>query len=119
MRHSRRSHSGKGILIAVVLGPLCAAAVDLPGRAVAAPAEPVASLGIQMFEHAKVAPGDIAAVSKVRSVRKQQNSYRSLLARLDSRQSGLTFPVLTARLYEGTRHSVRLHWLENPTSTGP
>lgn len=117
MGRRNRTRSGKGILIAVVLGPLCAAAADLPGRVVATPAEPVACLGIQTFEHAKVSPGDIATVSKVRSIRKRQNTQPTV-AQID-------LPELAGDFPEGTLprpdvgYFVRLHWLENPTSTGP
>ena len=63
MTNRKRAHSGKGILIAVVLGPLCAAAADLPGRALATPAEPVANLPIQAFQHGKVASGAAASIA--------------------------------------------------------
>lgn len=119
MARRNRSHSGKGILIAVVLGPLCAAAADLPGRALSTPAEPVANLEIQTFEHAKVSRGDIATVLKARSIRKQQNSFRSLAAQIELPPSPVTFPSLITRLAADADHSVRSYWLENPTSAGP
>jgi hypothetical protein len=111
-------HSGKGILIAVVLGPLCAAAVDLPARSVAAPAEPIANLGIQTFEHAKVAHAETARPG-ARAVRKQQKSNRltaSVVPVWDSPECA-THPESLAM--SSADAFVPLPWLDNPTSTGP
>jgi len=119
MGNRNRARSGKGILIAVVLGPLCAAAADVPGRAIATPAEPVANLPVQVFEHARIAPGGVAAVSKATSVRKQQNHHRPSVVNVTS----VTFldsadgPI--SRLTSSADDSIRRYWLENATSTGP
>jgi len=113
----KRTHSGKGFLIAVVLGPLCAAAVDLPGRAAAAPAEPVANLGIQTFEHAKMAHAETARPG-ARAVRKQQKSNRltAVVPAWDFPESANYPERLTVNRADAF---VRLPWLDNPTSTGP
>ncbi len=114
----KRTHSGKGFLIAVVLGPLCAAAVDLPGRAVAAPAEPVASLGIQTFEHARMAHAETARPG-ARAVRKQPKTNRLMAAVVPAWDLPESATNPESLAMNSADAFVRLPWLDNPTSTGP
>lgn len=117
MGNRNRARSGKGILIAVVLGPLCAAAADLPGRATATPAD--SNLPIQVFEHARVAPEGLAPLAKASAVRKQQSQHRSPVVNLAALPWLDPGDGLISRPTTIADPSVRRYWLENPTSTGP
>ena|SRR5690349_5992599 len=115
----KRTHSGRSILIAVVLGPLCAAAADLPGRVVSTPAEPVANLPIQSLQHGKVASDAAATIAGRASVRKQRNSDR-VPADAIVLSEPLCRPARTDLVLAVNRNnSPWLYWLGNPTSAGP
>lgn len=93
-------------------------AADLPGRALATPAESVANLGIQTFEHAKVAHTETARPG-ARAVRKQPKSNRltaSVVPAWDSPEFATNPESLAVNRADAF---VRLPWLDNPTSTGP
>jgi len=119
MTNRKRSHSRKGILIAVVLGPLCAAAADLPGRAVATPAEPVANLPMQALQQGKLASGGAATISNRSSLRQQRPSERSPVAVVDSPASACVVAHSGLRLAEDSNLVAAPYWLKNPTSAGP
>ena len=115
----KRTNSGRTILIAVVLGPLCAAAADLPGRALSTPAEPVANLPIQSLQHGKVASDAAATIASRASVRQRRNSDRAPVAAIVSSEP-VRRPARADLILSGNlSHSPRLYWLDNPTSTGP
>ena len=119
MANRKRTHSRQSLLIAVVLGPLCAAAANLPGRAVSTPAEPVANLPIQTLQHGKVASDAAATIASRASVRRQRNNDRAPVAAIVSSESARRPAQPDLILAGNPSHSPRLYWLDNPTSAGP
>lgn len=119
MGNRKRTHGGRGILIAVVLGPLCAAAADLPGRVLATPAEPVANLPIQSLQHGKVASGTAFTIASRASDQKRRNSEPAPIADVNSSASGHAAAGPEMILPAVFHAHPRPYWLDNPTSTGP
>lgn len=121
MGHRNRARSRKKLLIAVVLGPLCAAAAELPVRAIPTQTEPVAPIPAVLSSQIESLAAKILEPNSAvpASLRKAHNSDRSPVP------AGLTTgwrnpetspaPLLIAR-QDGP---VRLQWSPRPTSQGP